>query len=41
MSPEFIAGHPLESLLVKAVTAPILATTAYLFIRRVRTKREL
>jgi len=36
-----IAGHPLESLLVKAVAAPVLATTAFLFIRRLRAKREL
>jgi len=36
-----LTGRPLESLLVKAVAAPLLAATAYLFIRHLRSKREL
>jgi len=36
-----LSDMPLESLLVKAVSAPLLAITAYLFIRRMRAKREI
>jgi len=36
-----LSGVPLESLLVKAVAAPLLAASAYLFIRRLRAKRDI
>ena len=36
-----LSDIPLESLLVKAVSAPLLALTAYLFIRRLRKNREI
>jgi len=36
-----LSGAPLESLLVKAIAAPLLALSAYLFIRRLRSKREM
>lgn len=36
-----LTGRPLESLLVKAIAAPLLAATAYLFIRHLRSKREI
>ncbi|MDQ6966778.1 MAG: DUF3422 domain-containing protein [Mariprofundaceae bacterium] len=36
-----LAGKPLDSLLVKAVSAPLLALAAFLFIRRLRSKREI
>jgi len=37
----FIVGKPLDSLLVKAISAPLLALGAFLFIRRLRSKREI
>lgn len=36
-----LSGVPLDSLLVKAIAAPLLAFISYLFIRRLRSKREI
>ncbi|EAU55931.1 DUF3422 family protein [Mariprofundus ferrooxydans] len=36
-----LAGIPLESLLVKSVAAPVLALSAFLLMRRLRSKRDI